>query len=125
MKPILRYIELNNGRCGLSIETPAKIMREQGTANVRGIRPATEADVVHVRSMGGDVPDGRIIAGQVGTRGVELTTDQQELRAKFESLARDSHGFSRSRKGTYVNPQIARDWKWFQLGHAYSQETTK
>jgi len=67
MKPILRYIELNNGRCGLSIETPAKIMREQGTANVRGIRPATEADVVHVRSMGGDVPDGRIIAGQVGT----------------------------------------------------------
>lgn len=48
----------------------------------------------------------------------ELTTDAEELRQAFEALARDSHDFKRSRKGTYVNPQVARDWKWFQLGAA-------
>ncbi len=40
-----------------------------------------------------------------------------DLREKFERLVgRDSFGLSRSRKGTYTNPAIARDWKWFQLG---------
>ena len=34
----------------------------------------------------------------------------------FESTNRDSHGFRRSVRGTYVNPAVARDWKWFQLG---------
>lgn len=53
----------------------------------------------------------------MSTLGVDITTDQQELRAKFEALANDSHGFRRSRKGNYVNPNVARDWKWFQLGH--------
>jgi hypothetical protein len=48
----------------------------------------------------------------------ELTTDIEELRAKFETLARDTWGFKRSRKGNYVNPVVARDWKWFRLGHA-------
>jgi hypothetical protein len=40
------------------------------------------------------------------------------LRADFERLANKNAacGLKRSRKGTYVNPQIARDWKWFQLG---------
>lgn len=47
------------------------------------------------------------------------STPVAALRAKFESLARDSHRFRRSRKGTYVNPQVARDWKWFQLGAAH------
>ena len=47
----------------------------------------------------------------------ELTTDAQELREAFERLASDpSYKFARSRKGTYVNPAVARDWKWFQLG---------
>ena len=36
--------------------------------------------------------------------------------AQFEALARDSYGFKRSRKGTYVNGSTARDWKWFRLG---------
>lgn len=44
-------------------------------------------------------------------------------RKKFEELASDpSHKFKRSRKGTYVNPAIARDWKWFQLGCIYESE---
>lgn len=38
------------------------------------------------------------------------------LRAAFEAQNRDAHNFRRSRKGTYVNPVIARDWKWFQRG---------
>lgn len=44
--------------------------------------------------------------------------EEQEaiLRADFERLENDSSKFARSRKGTYVNPAVARDWKWFQLG---------
>lgn len=39
-------------------------------------------------------------------------------REDFERLAngKAACGFKRSRFGTYVNPAIARDWKWFQLG---------
>lgn len=47
------------------------------------------------------------------------SADQFErLRPDFERLANKNAacGMKRSRKGTYVNPAIARDWKWFQLG---------
>lgn len=48
---------------------------------------------------------------------VDLSKEEIErLRVEFEKLNRDSMKFSRSRKGTYTNPAIARDWKWFQLG---------
>lgn len=56
-----------------------------------------------------------------------MTAAQQELqrlRAHFERLANKqaTHGLNRSRRGTYVNPAVARDWKWFQLG-AIAQES--
>lgn len=54
--------------------------------------------------------------GGSGARRIEL--NETELRAQFEALAHDSYGFKRSRKGTYQNPAVARDWKWFQLGYA-------
>lgn len=39
------------------------------------------------------------------------------LRTHFEALASDpSFKLRRSRRGNYVNPAVARDWKWFQLG---------
>lgn len=38
------------------------------------------------------------------------------LRIEFEKLNKDSYEFRRSRRGTYVNSTIARDWKWFQEG---------
>ena len=41
---------------------------------------------------------------------------QQTLRECFEALARDSYNFKRSRRDCYVNPAVARDWKWFRLG---------
>lgn len=41
---------------------------------------------------------------------------EQDLRARFEALARDSYNFKRSRRDCYVNPATARDWKWFRLG---------
>jgi hypothetical protein len=41
---------------------------------------------------------------------------EDELRKLFESQARDSHGFQRSTRGTYTNPAVARDWKWFLNG---------
>lgn len=44
------------------------------------------------------------------------TAEMAALRAKFESLANDSFGFRRSHRGTYMNPAVARDWKWFLLG---------
>lgn len=49
----------------------------------------------------------------------------EALRAAFERLVgnRDSYGLRRSRRGTYVNPAIARDWKWFQAGAAASEDT--
>lgn len=53
------------------------------------------------------------------------TPEQAALRLKFETQARDSFNFKRSRKGTYVNPAIARDWKWFQLGAQALQTTEK
>jgi hypothetical protein len=47
------------------------------------------------------------------------------LRVAFEKLVgdRDSFHLRRSRRGTYVNPAIARDWKWVRLGSA--QEVPK
>ena len=41
---------------------------------------------------------------------------EQDLRTRFEALARDSYNFKRSRRDCYVNPTTARDWKWFRLG---------
>lgn len=47
---------------------------------------------------------------------VESADEEDRLRALFEATAKDSFNFRRSRRGTYVNPAIARDWKWFYLG---------
>lgn len=44
-----------------------------------------------------------------------------ELRTEFEKLASDSHKFACSPRGTYRNPAVARDWKWFRLGHAQAE----
>jgi hypothetical protein len=46
--------------------------------------------------------------------------NEDELRAAFEAQVSPTAawGFQRSHKGTYMNPAIARDWKWFQLGAA-------
>lgn len=63
-RPVVNYVSLWNGRCGLSTDTRAEIMRREGTANVRGVRPATQADVEWVRGMGGYVPEGRIAGSQ-------------------------------------------------------------
>lgn len=53
----------------------------------------------------------------------ELTTDAEELRKEFERLhAPDSFEFKRSRKGTYINPSVARDWKWFRLGYLTAKD---
>lgn len=42
-----------------------------------------------------------------------------DLRLTFEKLARPgTFGLTRSRRGTYKNPALQRDWKWFQLGAA-------
>lgn len=49
----------------------------------------------------------------------------EAVRKKFEALASDSYGFKRSRKGTYVNGQTARDWKWFRLGAALIDAASK
>lgn len=56
-----------------------------------------------------------------------MWTDQEiaKLRAEFERQARDSFDFKRSRRGTYINPAVARDWKWFLLGAATRQELLK
>jgi hypothetical protein len=53
----------------------------------------------------------------------DLTTDTEELRAKFEALASDSYDFKRSHKGNYMNPAVARDWKWFRLGYRAAEKT--
>lgn len=63
-KPIIRYIELYGGGCGLRAESPASIYRSEGTSNVRLVRNATEKDIVYVKAMGGHVPDGRIAKDQ-------------------------------------------------------------
>ena len=59
-KRIIRYIALWGSGCGLSTDTPAQIMREHGTSNVKHIRNATQEDIDWVRCMGGRVPEGRI-----------------------------------------------------------------
>lgn len=45
-------------------------------------------------------------------------------RATFERLANRNTriGLARSRRGTYVNPPTARDWKWFQLGAIFGRQ---
>lgn len=64
------------------------------------------------------------IAAAVKRQGVEVASAPspgedditEPYRKVFEAQARDSYGFKRSRKGIYINPQVARDWKWFQAG---------
>lgn len=46
----------------------------------------------------------------------------RDARAEFESMNRDSYGFKRSPLGTYRNPPIARDWKWFQAGIDFAKK---
>lgn len=55
------------------------------------------------------------VAPPVTTNATQLL-GEEELRKKFESMAKDSWGFRRSARGTYVNTTVARDWKWFQKG---------
>lgn len=57
-KPIIQYIDLHGLGCALSADTPSQILRREGYANVRSIRPATSKDVAWVKAMGGYVPDG-------------------------------------------------------------------
>ena len=59
-RPILAT-RLIGGGIGLSNETRATILREEGTANVASIKLATQADIDHVRAMGGYIPNGRIV----------------------------------------------------------------
>lgn len=58
--PIINMVRLTNGRCGLTTDPPKQVMLEQGSANVRSIKPATADDVHWVRQMGGNVPHGRL-----------------------------------------------------------------
>lgn len=51
------------------------------------------------------------------------TEAAEDLRQAFEALAVDSFKFTRSPKGTYRNPAVARDWKWFQAGANQPKET--
>lgn len=50
---------------------------------------------------------------------------EQDLRTRFEALARDSYNFKRSRRDCYVNPATARDWKWFRLGANVTEQGGK
>jgi hypothetical protein len=59
-KPVIKYVDFYNGYCRLTTDAESTILREEGTRNVKQIRPATKADVEHMRAMGGPVPDGRI-----------------------------------------------------------------
>ena len=51
----------------------------------------------------------------------------ETLRPLFEKGRNDSHGFRRSRRGFYVNPQISRDWRAFcdgvRAAKSYSDST--
>jgi hypothetical protein len=58
----------------------------------------------------------------MSNRNTDESDELKTLRAKFESLANDSFGFRRSHRGTYMNPAVARDWKWFQLGAAANKK---
>lgn len=55
-----------------------------------------------------------------------LNEKVRELGARdaFETQNKCSHGFKRSARGTYVNPPVARDWKWFQLGIQHANKDT-
>jgi len=49
--------------------------------------------------------------------------DDPYFRDQFEKLASDLlHKFRKSRRGTYVNPAVSRDWKWFRLGACVSAQ---
>lgn len=52
-----------------------------------------------------------------------MTTTNEKARAEFERQANDSYGFKRSRRGTYQNPAVARDWKWFRAGLAFAAKS--
>lgn len=60
----------------------------------------------------------QVLRDTPSTKGEQALLSEEELRARFEALARDSYNFKRSRRDCYVNPAVARDWKWFRLGAA-------
>lgn len=51
------------------------------------------------------------------------TEAAEDLRRAFEALSVDSYQFKRSSRGTYRNPAVARDWKWFQAGFRACEES--
>jgi hypothetical protein len=61
MKPIINYISLVGGRCGLTTESKREVLARCGSENVVATEPATQEQVDWIRAMGGKVPDGRVV----------------------------------------------------------------
>jgi hypothetical protein len=53
----------------------------------------------------------------------ETSPEIEVYRRLFERRAVDSFEFARSKRGVYVNPAVARDWKWFLLGAQINQKS--
>lgn len=115
---------------GKSIEDQAQRFAREMVAS--GLSVSKPGDLQTVSFDTVDLPDGRKqrvmltpVTNRLG-RVDYMPFDRHEvalLRMSFERHASDpTYGFARSRKGTYVNPAIARDWKWFQLGSIYEQQ---
>lgn len=58
---ILYYAEVYGRGCTITTDEEDEFTRRHGTDNVRAFRYATEQDIFGVRSMGGYIPDGRIV----------------------------------------------------------------
>lgn len=74
-------------------------------------------DVLETIALGNTDPERMIELAKEALDKVQPKPDEHaQKRKEFESLNHDSFGFARSARGTYKNPAIARDWKWFLLG---------
>ena len=67
-KPILRYVQVYGSRCGITTESLRAVRARVGADNLNQYRNATQADVDHVRGMGGFVPVGRIAKAALPTQ---------------------------------------------------------
>jgi hypothetical protein len=82
---------------------------------------ATLEEIVKKAAQPSQAPEDAYVDGITAGRRLERallvhSATEDELREVFESMANDTHGFKRSRRGTYQNPPVARDWKWFLAG---------
>lgn len=59
-RPIINYVTLTNGWCGLTTDSKREAYNRLGSENIASFGPASQRQLDWVQAMGGKVPHGRV-----------------------------------------------------------------